>query len=58
MLRPSNIEANASLPVLVWIYGGGFEGGSTIGFDELTTTIVNRSIAMEKPVIVVSINYR
>lgn len=58
VLRPSNIEANASLPVLVWIYGGGFEGGSTFGFDELTTNVVNRSIAMEKPVILVSINYR
>ncbi|KAH6874982.1 carotenoid ester lipase [Coprinopsis sp. MPI-PUGE-AT-0042] len=58
VLRPSGIDANASLPVLVWIYGGGFEGGSTIGYDELTTSIVNRSIEMEKPMVVVSMNYR
>jgi hypothetical protein len=26
IFRPSGIDVNASLPVMVWIYGGGFYG--------------------------------
>ncbi|KAF8264081.1 alpha beta-hydrolase [Lactarius quietus] len=44
------------LPVVVWIYGGGFEDGATASFDG--TVIVNRSIALEQPVVYVSMNYR
>ncbi|KAJ2921564.1 hypothetical protein H1R20_g10371, partial [Candolleomyces eurysporus] len=60
VIRPSNYSSypNGSLPVLVWIYGGGFESGSTVGYDNLTTTVVQRSVELEKPVVVVSMNYR
>ncbi|KAH6916593.1 carotenoid ester lipase [Coprinopsis sp. MPI-PUGE-AT-0042] len=58
VVRPAGVAANASLPVLVWIYGGGFAGGSTLAFDGIVTSVVNRSIALEKPVVLVSINYR
>ncbi|KAJ3506803.1 hypothetical protein NMY22_g17130 [Coprinellus aureogranulatus] len=58
VVRPSNATSNSSLPVLVWIYGGGFEGGSSISYDNLSTIIVQRSMELEKPVIFVSLNYR
>ncbi|EAU92417.2 carotenoid ester lipase [Coprinopsis cinerea okayama7 len=57
VIRP-NADTNSSHPVLVWIYGGGFEGGSTIGYDDLTTTLVQRSVAIGKPIVLVSMNYR
>lgn len=48
--RPSN------LPVVVWIFGGGFEIGGTANYDG--AVIVDRSIEMREPVIFVSMNYR
>jgi len=30
---PSNASANASLPVLIWIYGGGFAEGASTPYD-------------------------
>ena len=29
VLRPAGLPANANLPVLAWIYGGGFTGAFT-----------------------------
>ncbi|TEB38537.1 carotenoid ester lipase [Coprinellus micaceus] len=57
VVRPSNATSNSSLPVL-WIYGGGFQGGSTISYDNMSTTVVQRSMEVGKPVIFVSMNYR
>ncbi|TFK24286.1 carotenoid ester lipase [Coprinopsis marcescibilis] len=56
VIRPSNI--NGSLPVLVWIYGGGFEGGSSVQYDQMTTSIVSQSVEIGKPLVLVSMNYR
>jgi acetylcholinesterase len=53
---PANATCGAMLPIVVWIYGGGFEGGSTTSYDG--SVIVNRSIALNEPVIYVSMNYR
>jgi acetylcholinesterase len=53
---PANARCGAMLPVVVWIYGGGFEGGATASYDG--SIIVNRSIALNEPVIYVSMNYR
>lgn len=56
VLRPSNLDETAKLPVLFWIFGGGFELGSTQLYDG--TSIVQRSIANGEPVIFVAVNYR
>ncbi|TFK27702.1 carotenoid ester lipase [Coprinopsis marcescibilis] len=52
--KPANANANSKLPVVVWIYGGGFyTGRSAVGGDTVT-----RSIRMYNPVVFVSMNYR
>ncbi|KAI0754512.1 carotenoid ester lipase precursor [Daedaleopsis nitida] len=53
---PEGTRPNASLPVVVWIYGGGFVVGGTETYDG--GAIVERSIDMFKPMIYVSMNYR
>ncbi|CAE6437757.1 unnamed protein product [Rhizoctonia solani] len=52
--RPSNITGK--IPVMVWIYGGGFYFGSTGGYPG--DNLVQTSIELNKPVIYISINYR
>ncbi|KAE8333990.1 Alpha/Beta hydrolase protein [Aspergillus sergii] len=55
--RPSN-SGNQKLPVLVWIYGGGYTQGSNSDPRYNLTFIVNNSVKMDKPIIAVGINYR
>ncbi|QRW08226.1 carbohydrate esterase family 10 protein [Ceratobasidium sp. AG-Ba] len=52
--KPSNVTTK--LPVLVWIYGGGFLNGSALGYpgDHILTT----SYKLNKPVLYVAMNYR
>jgi carboxylesterase type B len=54
--RPSGTKSDAKLPVLFWIFGGGFELGATSMYDG--TSIVAESVAQGKPVIFVAVNYR
>lgn len=54
--RPSTASADSRLPVLVWIFGGGFEFGSTQMYGG--RSIVSRSIDLDAPVVYVEINYR
>ncbi|KAK4504449.1 hypothetical protein PRZ48_005365 [Zasmidium cellare] len=54
--RPSNVNASSKLPVLFWIFGGGFEIGSTSSYDG--GSIIRKSISVKEPVIYVSVNYR
>lgn len=56
VFRPAGVSANAKLPVVVWIYGGGFSVGDASGFN--ATTLVSRSVQLGDPVIYVSFNYR
>ncbi|KAH9038800.1 alpha beta-hydrolase [Lactarius pseudohatsudake] len=56
VIAPAGVTPDPKLPVVVWIYGGGFEDGSTAFFDG--SVIVNRSIALHQPVVYVSMNYR
>ncbi|KII91038.1 hypothetical protein PLICRDRAFT_554187 [Plicaturopsis crispa FD-325 SS-3] len=56
VVKPANATADSKLPVVVWIFGGGFELGSPTMYDG--GVIVKRSIALNEPVIYVSMNYR
>ncbi|TCD68537.1 hypothetical protein EIP91_010462 [Steccherinum ochraceum] len=51
-----HLRRGSKLPVVVWIYGGGFQTGGTNSYDG--GIIVRRSLLVEKPVIFVSMNYR
>ncbi|KAJ5337237.1 Carboxylesterase [Penicillium brevicompactum] len=54
--RPAGTKPDAKLPVLVWIFGGGFETGSTSMYDG--ASVVTDSVALGMPVIYVAMNYR
>ncbi|KAI5304371.1 hypothetical protein KEM56_006564 [Ascosphaera pollenicola] len=54
--RPSNVKPDAKLPVLFWIFGGGFEIGGSSQYDG--TQWVQASIAMGQPIIFVAVSYR
>ncbi|PBK95732.1 carotenoid ester lipase precursor [Armillaria gallica] len=56
VLKPASATSNSKLPVVAWIFGGGFELGGPAMYDG--TSIVSRSIALNQPVIYVSMNYR
>ncbi|KFY81758.1 hypothetical protein V500_11118 [Pseudogymnoascus sp. VKM F-4518 (FW-2643)] len=58
VVRPSGTKSKAKLPVLVWIYGGGFRQGSVNDREFNTSYMVETSVQIGKPVIIVSINYR
>ncbi|KAL7918449.1 Alpha/Beta hydrolase protein [Trichoderma austrokoningii] len=54
--RPRGVEAGAGLPVLFWIYGGGFVAGSTSGFNG--TKLIDTGVMNNQPFIFVAVNYR
>ncbi|GAP85581.1 putative lipase 3 precursor [Rosellinia necatrix] len=54
--RPAGTKADAKLPVLFWIFGGGFELGSPQMYDG--SGLLLNGVAQNKPFIFVSVNYR
>ncbi|KAJ6781354.1 hypothetical protein PWT90_02765 [Aphanocladium album] len=54
--RPANTAPDAKLPVLFWIYGGGFALGSTNTYDG--SSLLKTGIQNSQPVIFVAVNYR
>ncbi|OHF00070.1 lipase [Colletotrichum orchidophilum] len=54
--RPSGTSSNAKLPVLFWIFGGGFEFGSTSSYNG--ASFVRDGADMGRPFIFVGVNYR
>jgi carboxylesterase type B len=54
--RPAGTTSSSKLPVLFWIFGGGFELGGTAMYDG--TSLVKESVAQGKPIIFVAVNYR
>lgn len=58
VIRPSGVSDNASLPVLVWIYGGGFSEGGSADQRYNMSFLTQESVKMGQPTIGVSFNYR
>ncbi|KDR78805.1 hypothetical protein GALMADRAFT_64548 [Galerina marginata CBS 339.88] len=58
IFRPTGLAANAKLPVLFWIHGGAFTTNSGSNPAALPDEIIARSVAIGKPIIFVSTNYR
>ncbi|EPE02885.1 sterol esterase [Ophiostoma piceae UAMH 11346] len=54
--RPAGTTANSSLPVLFWIFGGGFELGTNAYYDGIDLLL--EGIKLDEPFIFVGINYR
>ncbi|KAF8529673.1 alpha/beta-hydrolase [Hysterangium stoloniferum] len=58
VFRPEETSPSAKLPVLVWIYGGNYNLGAASNPSYDPTLLLQRSIAIGKPIIFVSFNYR
>jgi carboxylesterase type B len=58
VVRPQGIDHNAKLPVLEWIYGGGYNQGSNRDSEFNTSFLLHASLDIGHPVVIVSINYR
>jgi carboxylesterase type B len=58
VMRPQGTytAADAKLPVLFWIYGGGFQAGSPQMYNG--SVLIPQSVAQGKPIILVAVNYR
>nr|AAX85209.1 sterol esterase [Ophiostoma piceae] len=54
--RPAGTTSNSSLPVLFWIFGGGFELGTNQYYDGID--LLTEGISLGEPFIFVAINYR
>jgi carboxylesterase type B len=54
--RPSSATAGSKLPVVFWIFGGGFELGSTQTYD--ASKLISTSVSQGKDIMYVSVNYR
>lgn len=54
--RPAGVAADAKLPVLFWMFGGGFELGWNTMYDG--SPWVKSSIEQGKPMIFITVNYR
>lgn len=54
--RPVGTKAGDKLPVLFWIFGGGFELGGTAMYDG--GNVLSTAISAGKPIVFVAVNYR
>ncbi|TAQ86582.1 hypothetical protein B7494_g5091 [Chlorociboria aeruginascens] len=58
VIRPKGVTINGSLPVAVWIYGGGYFEGGSLDPRYNISFILQQSVSMQTPFIAVSFNYR
>ncbi|OAX38437.1 alpha beta-hydrolase [Rhizopogon vinicolor AM-OR11-026] len=56
VVAPANATPGSNLPVVIWIYGGGYETGGTSSYNG--SVIINKAIGLNVPAIYVSMNYR
>lgn len=53
-----SVGKDAKLPVMIWLFGGGFFGGAGSYYSTLAPLMVKKSKELGKPVIHVAMNYR
>jgi len=60
VVRPSghDVKKDGKLPVVVWIYGGGFVGGFGADLNSNFSYVVQKSVAIGTPILAVTLNYR
>lgn len=58
VVRPTGTTKESRLPVLVYIYGGGWQEGGTADGRYNTSYMVQSSVQMGQPTIMVTMNYR
>ncbi|KAF5615205.1 alpha beta-hydrolase [Fusarium sp. NRRL 25303] len=58
VVRPAGTKSNAGLPVLAYIYRGGFQEGGSSDDRYNVSALVENSVQIGRPSIVVSMNYR
>ncbi|KAF7291239.1 Ricin B-type lectin domain-containing protein [Mycena indigotica] len=58
IVRPSSVSETSSVPVLVWIHGGGLTESGSGDYRFNGTYLVEASVANGHPMIFVSMNYR
>ncbi|KAI9056969.1 alpha/beta-hydrolase [Trametes sanguinea] len=58
VFRPSGVNTAQKIPVLVWFYGGAFMNGAASDPEFNPTFLIQRSVAIGKPIMFVSVNYR
>ncbi|KAG7445291.1 alpha/beta-hydrolase, partial [Guyanagaster necrorhizus] len=56
ILRPTGLSSEDSLPVMFWIYGSGFSGGTSSSYSG--SNIIAQSVTRGTPIIYVNHNYR
>jgi carboxylesterase type B len=54
--RPAGTKAGDNLPVLFWIFGGGFEFGATNEYD--AASLLGTAVDQSQPFVFVAVNYR
>ncbi|KAJ7056689.1 alpha/beta-hydrolase [Mycena amicta] len=58
VFRPQGTTSNSKLPIVFWIHGGAYTSGAASDPQYDPTLLIKRSVALDKPVIFVSTNYR
>lgn len=58
VVRPAGTKPHSRLPVLTYIFGGGFQEGGSGDVRYNTSALVEKSVLIGRPSIVVTMNYR
>ncbi|KAI1260888.1 alpha/beta-hydrolase [Xylariaceae sp. FL1019] len=56
VMRPKDTPRDAKLPILFWIYGGGYETGASAPYNG--SVLIPQSVDQGTPMILVTVNYR
>ncbi|KAL8286911.1 hypothetical protein RQP46_003917 [Phenoliferia psychrophenolica] len=51
IIRPVGVVPGSNVPTAVWIYGGGWSHGGSADIRQNQSWVVQRSVAMDKPIV-------